>query len=202
MHFLHTAPDVAANFLCEQDIDRYLAVAVDALQGAHRIVVPNTLRRWVVEDGFNYHWLGYFCEKLSKRHSDSTKWWSEIMSLRRNVPTHLRCVKPTEFPILPHDCLTNIITDNRVAAYRVNYVLTRHKFAVWETAPAPGWFFRLANTILPERDKQNFLLRVQPARLDSTNDKGSGQSQRSPVRDGPAGEITGDDGDTFRIWEG
>lgn len=200
MHFLHHNPDKAARALCEQDIDVYLAVAIDALQGAHKIKIDGAIRSWVLKDGFNYHWLAYFAERLSKRHSDSTKWWSEIMSLRRNVPTHLRCVERTQFPILQHDPLTNIVANTRIAAYRTNYVLTRHKYAEWTTAPAPGWFFRLANTILPERDKQNFLLRVQPSRLDGPVHKGIGESERAPVRDGPSGEITGDAGSTFSIW--
>lgn len=130
------------------------------------------------------------------------------MSLRRAVPTRLRSRDMTPFPYEQTNASSIKVGDYStaihlsIAANRADYVLTRHGYAIWKTSPVPGWFFRVANTILPERDRQNLLRRLQPSGPDDSTDQRGERSERSPVRDGPAGEVTGDAGNKFRIWEG
>jgi len=210
MHFLHTDAEQAALALCEQDVQGYLHEALAGLQvvvsGKSKFDCDSSLVEWLDEDGFNYHWLAYFAERLSKRHSRSTSYWSEIMSLRRSVPTKLACRQLTPVPIHPHELLKHVYfcqvngVDHIIAAYRADYVLSRHGHAEWTTAPVPAWFHRIANTILPERDRQAFLLRVQPAGPSGAVNEGSGLAERKELRDGPSCEITGDDSRKFGLW--
>lgn len=208
MHFLHSDPEKAAAALCDQDVEKYLQICLERLDIVQKGGGPTDICRWLEQDGLNYHWLGYFCERLQHRLPGST-YHSEVMSLRRTVPERLRCIALTSFPLLVLDQNTRPHLNDRdpsstfpvrIAAYRADYVLSRHGYAEWTTSKPPGWFFRLANTILPERDRSAFLLRVQPAGPDDSDDKGVGESERKAVRDGPAGEIDGGTGGKFVIW--
>lgn len=214
MHFLHSDPEKAAAALCDQDVLGTLNPLMIVLANCHKndFKWGDGVSRWIEEDGLNYHWLGYFAERLNARLPSSEKhnhFYSEIMSLRRAVPERLRCIALTPFPLLvldqnvrPHlnDRDPSSTLPVRLAAYRADYVLSRHSYAEWTTAKPPGWFFRLANTILSEGDRSAFLLRVQPAGPDDSDDKGVGESERKAVRDGPAGEIDGGTGGKFVIW--
>lgn len=206
MHFLHTDPEQAALAVCDEDVEAYLVECLVVLKLAvsNDFTPVKPFSKWLEEDSANYHWLAYFAERLSLRLVDSAKYWSEIQSLRRSAPTRMRFRSLTDFPrLFNYDdfAFTNPSTPESVAAaYRADYVLARHKYAEWSAVGCPGWFFRLANTLLSERERSNFLQRVQPAGPSGAEHEGSSKSEREDVRDGPMGTITGDDHREYRIW--
>lgn len=207
MNFLDLDAAKCAEYLCDQDCFVHLEEAIKALQLARLVSYsPSPLLAWVKEDGFNYHWLGYFCDRLQHR-VDSGKYFSEIVSLRRNPPAGLRCRQQTPF-YATYSNKNDAATAERmgasfvIASYRIDYIRSRHGYAVWKTSQVPGWVFRVANTILPPRERSDFLLRVQPSGPCGSDNAGSLFPQRGEVREGPVGEITGPDGDKLFIHEG
>ena len=198
MYFLDLDARKAADATCDQDALRLLVEGTSALTRAHkRAQKQSLLIRWLLADAANYHWLGYFCEGLLNR-PGCISYWSKTKNLRICIPdVHYKQLTP--FPHVNYPIETN--SARIVAAYRTSYVQSRWRYAEWSSPGCPGWFFRLANTILPKRSRTSFLLRVQPAGLSGPDNQGSLFAQRNEVRDGPMGKITGRNGDTFVVWQ-
>lgn len=211
MNFLHTDAQLAADSICDQDAEHLLVECTRALHREFKGTGETTyaLGRWLHEDGMNYRWLGLFCEELTNRPGCSS-YYQRTKNLRICVPE----TPSKQLTVFPHDIFSDSKDSTKwprdaspdeyfarvVASYRTSYIETRWRYAEWSKTGCPGWFFRLANTILPERDRSNFLLRVQPPGPSSADDQGSLWTKRDEVRDGPVGEITGESDSKFVLF--
>jgi hypothetical protein len=159
IYFLHTDAEKAASAVCDQDVRAFLEIAVRELQHVHKPIKEESLiQQWLLEDGMNYHWLGYFAQHLQVR--DGVEFYSEVLSLRRCPPCWLICAEQTEFPWLLWN--TQKAPPSLLLDYRVAYVRTRHKYATWDEFGCPAWILKVANIILAPKDRKAFLTRVQP----------------------------------------
>lgn len=195
MHFLHTDARLASEGICEQETASYLESCVLNLRNMHSVKPKGLLVKWLEEDGFNYHWLGYFCECLQHR-VDSLRYFAEIKNLRICVPPYLKCTKQTPFPRL----LPLKQSNDPIADYRLDYVLTRYKYATWNKTDTPAWFARLAHSVLPPGESADFFSRVQSAGPSRADDPASRCTERKDVRDGPVANSIEPTGEHVTLW--
>lgn len=203
MFFLHTDARLAAASVCDQDVESHLEEAIRALELVHALRAnESVLATWTQLDALNYHWLGYFCDCIQHRDC-SLRSFSTVKNLRVCVPPRLHVHALTPFPYDSIDYIespTIYNTESSVAAHRADYVRTRFGNAIWRETGTPGWFYRLCNTLLSERDRQKALLRLEPAGPARPDYARSGLVEREDVRNGPMGYLALRDGEQIVFW--
>lgn len=172
MYLLDIDPVKAAKALCDQDVLSYCAAASIYLKYNHRK---------------NKKFVEHFYNELLDRVLYLPK------SIKENHEREVLTGSTQEF--------SADLTPRIVALNRVDYIRTRSSYAEWSTSSCPGWVQRVANTILPERKRKDFLLRVQPNGPSNTNDARSVGIERENVRDRPMVEVINRDGVKLVLWE-
>lgn len=99
----------------------------------------------------------------------------------------------------PVASLHTVPTASIVTTHRIDYVKTRGGYAKWSEG-CPGWFWRMANSLLLKRELKGFLSRNESPRPSRADDERSERVERLDSRDAPVAEISGDNGDKFILW--
>ena len=151
-------PAQAARDLCDKHIPKMLVETCQMLSTAHRVYQPDkehTQRLykaaylnhpcsvWVREAKDNYYWAYFHAVELNKeftRRYGGTHASARLLDALAEVPFDREGSTPPALAMLDG---IKALTSDPVEAYRLYYLVAKHKIAKWKMTRPPTWYVEL-----------------------------------------------------------